>query len=103
MAYGIECYSPSGAIIFSLAAEGGGLFLGTFDVPATGSNVTQTYTIGTGKTVIFAPVGTSAVRTSVNTAVNLSLASCTVSYSGGVATLTAVPQGRASRIYVFVQ
>lgn len=103
MSFGLEIFNASGTLIYKMDAEGG-LFLGTFSVPATGSNVIQSYSGHSGRQVVVAPVATTnTFGGSGSSGANLGVAICTITYPSGVPTVTAQPNGRATNVYVFVE
>lgn len=101
MSYGIEIRNAANAVVFKMDAEGG-LFLGTFDVPATGSNVVANYSTAAGRTAIATPVGQTASYGG-NPATDMSLPQIVIDITQGFPRVTATPMGRAATVYVFVQ
>lgn len=101
MSFGFEVYNASGAKTFGMDAEGG-LFLGTFSVGASGSDVVQTYPYSGGRTIGCVPVGQSATYGGF-TSTNISLCDVVIDYGLGYPRVTATPRGRASTVYVFTQ
>lgn len=99
--YGLLLRNSGGQTIFhSDLADGGGLYIGHFDVLASGGAVVVNYPAAQGRTLLCSPVGTSA-SFGGNPANNMSLPNCVVDYAQGYPRVTATPGGNGARCYVF--
>ena len=97
MTWGLQTYKANGALIFDTATHVGLLYLETVIVPAANGTYTYSYPAWTGRTL---------VAYAFSLVLLWSSAQVSVSYPGGVPTLTVVRAASSSQampVYLFIR